>query len=60
MLVPQDANGVVHVTALQRKFVDQIYSSDNSILIYRWQDTDNTNPLTKPSQLPTEKDQIEK
>ena len=60
MSVPQDANGVVQVAALQRKFVDQIYSIDNSILLFRWQDSDHTNPITKPSQLPTGKDQIEK
>ena len=60
MSVPQDANGVVQVVALQRQFVEQIYLVDNSILIYKWQDSENTNPLTKPSQLPTSKEQIEK
>ena len=60
MSVPQEANGSVQVIALQRKFVDQIYLSDNTILIYKWQDSDNTNPITKPSQLPTGKEHIEK
>ena len=60
MSVPQDANGVIQVAALQRNFVKQIYNVDNSILIFRWQDSDKSNPITKPSQLPKGKEHIKK
>ena len=52
-------NGSINAAALQKQFVEQIYSIDNTTLIYKWNDTEKSNPLTKANQLPTSKASIE-
>ena len=59
LTISQSNNGSVNAATLQKQFVDQIYSIDNTTLIFKWNDNEKSNPLTKANQLPTSKTSIE-
>ena len=59
LTLPPSISGNVNAATLQKQFVEQIYTVDNTTLIFKWQDNEKSNPLTNANQLPTSRTSIE-